>query len=149
MKYRIEILNEWPKQLMNDGSIKHASYINDSLTSMQRRLFVFEEGKIFEHTILCPVLSDLNDSSLVAVKTIDCNNFIIEKLEKWPDGTSPLNGFIPQQKFNRLEFGYFCMVDKSSVIPSHLEFNALIAHYRNHQKENKSRPLIKVIKLID
>lgn len=41
MKYRIEILNEWPKQLMNDGSIKHASYINDSLTSMQRRLFVF------------------------------------------------------------------------------------------------------------
>lgn len=149
MKYRIEVLNEWPKQLLNKGGIKHVNYLNDSLKSLQRRLFVFEGGEIFEHTILCPVLSDLNDCSLVTVKTIDCSNFVIETLDKWPEGVSPLNGFIPQQKFNRLEYGYFCIIDKSSIIPSHLEFNALIAHYRSHQKGNKIRPLIKIIKLTD
>ncbi|EOJ8050159.1 MULTISPECIES: hypothetical protein [Enterobacter] len=149
MKYKIEVLYKWPNDLKKITSTQHAMDINDFITPMQRRLFVFERNEIYEHTILCPFLSDLKNNTLITVKATDQSNFIIETLDKWPEGKSPLKGFIPQQKYNRLEFGYFCMYGQSSLIPSHLEFNALIEHYHVHKNNNKTRPLIKIVKLTD
>lgn len=147
MKLKIEIIDEWPEAAKNKGWLNHINYHDDSLTPPQRRLFVLENDKVYEHTILCPILSDIPDNILIKVETIDSNNFIIDTDCQWPENISPQHGFEPQSEFNHVGFGYLYAYTDIDVLPSHIEFNAMKRQYHHHLGKTSAWPLLKIIEI--
>ncbi|PWV69338.1 hypothetical protein C7425_101251 [Pantoea ananatis] len=147
MKLKIEIVDSWPIEAIEKGGFNHINYLNDLFTPEMKRLFVIEGDMVTEHTIMAPILSDVPEDSLLRIKVFDPNNFLIEIVDKWPNNVSPKQGFIPKEKFNKLGFGYLAMIDKISVLPSHIEFKALLPYYKNHLAKNGSWPLIIITKV--
>lgn len=144
MKIKIEIIDAWPVEAIEKGGFNHINYHDSSLTPPEKKLFVIEDGIIYEHTILAPVLSDIPDNSLVKIKIMDENNFLVEVLDCWPEHIDLDKNFISREKFNKLEFGYLAMLDGNNVLPSHIEFKALIPNYKNHLEKNNSWPLVRI-----
>ncbi|WP_455820543.1 hypothetical protein [Pseudomonas cerasi] len=144
MKIKIEIISAWPGEAIEKGGFNHVNYHDSSLTPPEKKLFVIEDDVIYEHTILAPVLSDIPDNSLVKVKVLDENNFLVEILDCWPKNIDLAKNFIAREKFNKLEFGYLTMLDGNDVLPSHIEFKALIPYYKNHLEKNNSWPLVRI-----
>ncbi|MCX2201517.1 hypothetical protein ABEG96_08280 [Pantoea agglomerans] len=147
MKLKIEIVDSWPIEAIEKGGFNHINYLNDLFTPEMKRLFVIEGDMVTEHIIMAPILSDVPEDSLLRIKVCDPNNFLIEIVDKWPNNVSPKQGFIPKEKFNKLGFGYLTMIDKISVLPSHIEFKALLPYYKNHLAKNGSWPLIIITKV--
>ncbi|WP_312241706.1 hypothetical protein [Pantoea sp.] len=144
MKIKIEIIDAWPVEAIEKGGFNHVNYHDSSLTPSEKKLFVIENEVIYEHTILAPVLSDIPDNSLVEVKVQDENSFIVEVLDSWPEHIDLAKDFITRERFNKLEFGYLTMLDGNDVLPSHIEFKALIPYYKSHLEKNNSWPLVRI-----
>lgn len=144
MKLKIEIIHSWPIEAIEEGGFNHVNYYDSSLTPPEKKVFVIEDDVIYEHTILAPFLSDIPDNSLVKVKVLDQSNFLVEVLDFWPEYIDVAKDFIVREKFNKLEFGYLTMLDGNDVLPSHIEFKALIPYYKNHLEKNNSWPLIRI-----
>lgn len=144
MKVKIEIIDAWPVEAIEKGGFNHVNYHDSSLTPPEKKLLVIEDDIIYEHTILAPVFSDIPDNSLVKVEVLDENNFLVEVLDSWPEHIDLAKNVISREKFNKLEFGYLAMLDGDNVLPSHIEFKALIPYYKNHLEKNNSWPLVRL-----
>jgi len=148
MKFKIEVIDSWPVEAIEEGGFNHVNYYDSSLTPPEKKVFVIEDGVIYQHTILAPVLSDIPDNSLLRVNVIDENNYIVEVLDGFPGHVDLTKDFIAREKFNKVEFGYLTMLDGNDVLPSHIEFKALIPNYKNHLEKNNSWPLVRISKVL-
>ncbi|POD90086.1 hypothetical protein [Pectobacterium odoriferum] len=142
------IIDEWPLEAKKKGRFNHINYFNDSKTPKKNRLFVLKNNHVYEHTILCPILEDLPENSLLKINTINENKFIIDTDCEWPIGITPDEGFIPKPSFNSVDFGYLYMINDIDVIPSHIEFNALREYSDYHLSKTETFPLIKIKKFL-
>lgn len=144
IKIKIEIIDALPVEAIEKGGFNHVNYHDSSLTPPEINLFVIEGDVIYEYTILAPVLSDIPDNSLVKVKMLDEKKFLVEVLDFWPENIDLAKDFIARGNFNKLEFGYLAMLDGNNVLPSHIEFKALIPNYNKNLEKNNSWPLVRI-----
>ncbi|WP_152958564.1 hypothetical protein [Trabulsiella odontotermitis] len=144
MKLEINIIYEWSEEAKKMGGYNHLNYYNQRLTAPVKKYFIIEDGQVYEHTVCCPILSDIRENTLLKVETINEGKFIVDTDCEWPDGVSPQHGYIPEAKGAEPGALYFYVCNNIDIITSRIEFNAMRRQYNYNASKNPGCPLVKI-----
>lgn len=144
MKYKLKIETEWPDKAKKQGGFTYVDLFDWSLTPKVREHFFLDNGVVYEHRIMCPMLSLHPDKKLFRVETLDPNTFILDTDCEWPAGISPESGFISKLRFGTDDCGYLLLHNEREATPSHLEINAMRRYYKDHREKTIAMPLLKI-----
>ncbi|POE03350.1 hypothetical protein [Pectobacterium odoriferum] len=144
MKYKLKIETEWPNIAKKRGGFTYVDLFDWSLTPRVREHFFLDNGVVYEHRIMCPMLSLHPDKKLFKVEKIDPNTFILDTHCEWPVGISAESGFVAKERYNTGDCVYLYLHNDRQVTPSHLEINAMRKCYKELYDDIESHPLLTI-----
>lgn len=137
MEMLFRLSNEWPKSDDN-VAFKFKADADGIIRNSKDIFLLHNDGKVYKSFSGLPFISHMEENQLFKLIAVNEEIFILQKVEKWPDGITADNGITSRFPTCRESFACWYMHSDGKTMPTYFDAPAIAMH----RKVNEKMPVI-------